>query len=349
MSEGPTLGRRLLLSGLAATGAAFLPACTSSTSRAASGQPSSAATKSGASPAVSPSPTATPATAASLPVTHPWQPTSSEVSPAVKLGAVRLLEAVLAWRPGGHGLAAARAPAAALGYDPRLADQLAGLLTAAPSAAVQVVDAQYGGILSASSSVLVVLRQWLAGPTGSPAASGGSVHPATAGGTTVDVRLVAATPSWRVTALHPAAPGAPATRLSSLAASLLAEPRLRLPVAAHADLRSGTISTGVLTSLRGLTDRHVVDVSVVKSGHPLYVFGTSRRSDHPRGHAVDVWAVDGKAVVEPANRALVESVMRLGIALGAYQVGGPVDLDGGGSRYFSDHTHHDHIHLGFHA
>ncbi len=267
----------------------------------------------------------------------------------MKLRAVRLLEAVLAWPPGGRGLAAARARAAALGYDPRLADQLAGLLTTEPSAAVQVVDAQYGGILSASSSVLVVLRQWLAGTAAASGASGPSGPAVTAGGTTVDVRLVAATPHWRVTALHPAAPGAPATRLSSLAAGLLAEPRLRLPVAAHADLRSGTISPGVLSALRGLADRHVIDLSVVKSGHPLYVFGTSRRSDHPPGHAVDIWAVDGKAVVEPANRALVESAMRLGIALGAYQVGGPVDLDGGGSRYFSDNTHHDHIHLGFHA
>lgn len=348
MSQGPTLGRRLLLSGLAATGAGLLPGCTSSASPAASGQPSSPATTPSAPPTGSPSPTLTPAAPgiATLPVTHPWRPTASEVSPAVKLRAVRLLEAVLAWPPGGRGLAAARARAAALGYDPRLADQLAGLLTTEPSAAVQVVDAQYGGILSASSSVLVVLRQWLAGTAAASGASGPAV---TAGGTTVDVRLVAATPHWRVTALHPAAPGAPATRLSSLAAGLLAEPRLRLPVAAHADLRSGTISPGVLSALRGLADRHVIDLSVVKSGHPLYVFGTSRRSDHPPGHAVDIWAVDGKAVVEPANRALVESAMRLGIALGAYQVGGPVDLDGGGSRYFSDNTHHDHIHLGFHA
>ena len=101
--------------------------------------------------------------------------------------------------------------------------------------------------------------------------------------------------------------------------------------------------------LHGLAAAHVVDVSVVKSGHPLYVFGTNRLSDHPRGHAVDVWAIDGHPVVSPANRPLVESVMRLGASLGAYQVGGPVDLDGAGLQYFSDNTHHDHIHLGFHS
>ncbi len=268
------------------------------------------------------------------------------MSPAVKLRAVRLLEALGTWSAasqesdGGPGLVAARARLAKLGYDGRLADQATGLLGSSGAAAVQVVDAQYGGILSSSSSVLVVLKQWRY------AADGTTVL---AGGTTVDVRLVAGSPQWRVTALHPAAPSPPAASLGSAAAALLATPRLHLPVAARADIRSGTISAGVLAALHGLVARHVVDVSVVKSGHPLYVFGTTRRSDHPRGHAVDVWAVDGHPVVNPANRALVESVMRLGIALGAYQVGGPVDLDGGGSQYFSDNTHHDHIHLGFHS
>ena len=253
---------------------------------------------------------------------------------------MRLLEALGTWSAGGQGLAAARARILALGYDPQLAEEGAALLAASPQAAVQVVDAQYGGILSASSSVLVVLRQWTLGADG---------RTATVGGTTVDVRLVAASPHWRVTALHPAQPAGAAARLPALASGLLVNPRLHLPVAAHADIRSGTISNGVLSALHGLASRHLVDVSVVKSGHPLYVFGTNRRSDHPRGHAVDVWAIDGRPVVAPANRALVESVMRLGISLGAYQVGGPVDLDGGGSLYFSDNTHHDHIHLGFHT
>ena len=139
----------------------------------------------------------------------------------------------------------------------------------------------------------------------------------------------------------------PLGRPGAAVTGLLANPRLHLPVAARADLRSGTISPGVVAALSGLLARAVVDVSVIRSGHPLYVFGTNRFSDHPRGHAVDIWAVDGRPVVDPANRALVESTMRLGIAWGAYQVGGPVDLDGGGSLYFSDNTHHDHIHMGF--
>ena len=259
---------------------------------------------------------------------------------------MRLLEALGTWSSGatepagGPGLPAARARIARLGYDPALAAAAAVLLGTTGSAAVQVVDAQYGGILSSAASVLVVLRQWRTGPAGTAVL---------AGGTTVDVRLVAASPHWRVTAVYPAAPAARAARPGAAVDALLANPRLHLPVAAGADLRSGTISAGVVSALTALAARHVVDVSVVKSGHPLYVFGTSRLSDHPRGHAVDVWAVDGHPVVDPANLALVESTMRMGIALGAYQVGGPVDLDGAGTQYFSDNTHHDHIHMGFHG
>jgi hypothetical protein len=37
--------------------------------------------------------------------------------------------------------------------------------------------------------------------------------------------------------------------------------------------------------------------------------------------------------------------MRLAVAQGAYNVGGPVLLSG--PQYFSDRTHQDHIHLGF--
>ena len=351
MTEPGPLDRRAFLAGLAGTGAALLAGCTATSSSASSARSASSASSAssagapGTSATGSASPVATSA-APHLPATSPWRPTANEISAQVKLRAVRLLEALGTWSSassdsaGRPGLPAAHVRIARLGYAPALADAATALLGSSGSAVVQVVDAQYGGILASSSSVLVVLKQWRTGPGGATVL---------AGGTTVDVRLVAASPFWRVTAVHPAEPSPPAARLSPQVSALLASTRLHLPVAARADLGSGTISAGVVSALRGLSAAHVVDVSVVKSGHPLYVFGTSRLSDHPRGHAVDVWAVDGHPVVDPANRPLVESVMRLGIALGAYQVGGPVDLDGGGLQYFSDNTHHDHIHLGFHG
>jgi hypothetical protein len=59
---------------------------------------------------------------------------------------------------------------------------------------------------------------------------------------------------------------------------------------------------------------------------------------------VDVWALDDRPLVLPANHPLATSAMRFGVAHGAYNVGGPVRLSG--PQYFSDRTHQDHVHLG---
>jgi hypothetical protein len=79
-----------------------------------------------------------------------------------------------------------------------------------------------------------------------------------------------------------------------------------------------------------------------------YVFGTSRLSEHPQGRAFDTFRIDGRLVVDPATpRALVTSYMEAAAAAGSYNVGGPYQLSGGGNQFFSDPTHHDHVHAGF--
>lgn len=274
---------------------------------------------------------------AALPQTTAWRARPGEVSPQVKGRAVQLVQTAAAWTTGQGGIAAARRRLAAGGFDPALVTALRPLLSDDPAAVVQVVDAQYGGILASSASVLVPLAQWRLGQDGR----------VRAGGTTLDVRLVADSPQWRVTAVHPAQPGPVSSSLTSAAGAVLANDRIRLPVAAAADVRAGRVHDSVLHALTGLAKAHVLDVSVIRSGHPIYVFGTTRHSDHPRGRAADVWAVDGCAVVDPANRALVIRFMRAASALGPWQVGGPVDLDGAGTAFFSDQTHQDHVHMGF--
>ena len=260
--------------------------------------------------------------------------------PEVKGRALRALEAIGTWSTAGGGsAAAASARLRTLGVDPALTAQARALLGADRAAVTRVVDAQYGGILSSSSSVLAVLEQWRLD-------AHGHVH---ASGTTVDVRLVAGSPRWRITELRPASPGPAASSLPASARAVLASTRVRLPYAARADIASGQVHASVLGALLALARHYVIDVSVVRSGHPIYVFGTSRRSDHPLGRAVDLWALDGRRIVDPANRAFVERAMRIAASVGPYQVGGPVDLDGGGPQYFSDQTHQDHLHLGFHT
>ncbi|MFF4344509.1 hypothetical protein ACFY00_31870 [Kitasatospora sp. NPDC001540] len=262
------------------------------------------------------------------------------MQPDVKLRAVQVVEAVGGWPPGGRGVAAARARVAALGADPGLADQGGPLLADAPRAALEVVYAQYGGLLAESASVLVVCRQWLAGPDGAPVSTG----------STVDVRLSRAEPRWRVTALHPSDPGPAAAAPADPALRVLAQPRIALPPAAVADVRSGQVHGAALEAMLALAGAYAFEVSVVRSGHPLLVFGTDRPSDHPRGLAFDTWRIEGHPVVAPAAPAnLVESFMRAAAAAGSYNVGGPRLLSGGraANQFFSDPTHHDHVHAGF--
>ncbi|WP_354643608.1 hypothetical protein [Kitasatospora camelliae] len=325
----PPLRRRTVLLG---TAGAILGAagCTStSPSATTSPTPNSAAgtTATGGTPTPQP-----------LPATTPWLPGPGEVEPDVKLRAVELVEALGAWGPGGEGLGPARARVAALGLDPALADQAGPLLPSAPEAAVQVVVAQYGGLLADSASVMVPCRQWTR-------AADGGVAP---GGTTLDVRLSRAQPRWTVTALQPAQPGAAAAVLPAAAARVLAEPRIQLPPAAVADLQSGSVHQSVLEAMLTLARDYTFAVTVVRSGHPIDVYGTDRPSDHPPGRAFDVWQIDGRMVVDPATpHDLVDGFMRAAAAAGSYNVGGPRQLPTVGNQFFSDVTHRDHVHVGF--
>ncbi|MFD0401485.1 hypothetical protein ACFVHI_25790 [Kitasatospora sp. NPDC127121] len=288
---------------------------------------------------VAPTPTGTP-TVSALPNPALWQPGPSEVQPDVKRRAVELVAALGAWPPGGQGVEAARARVAALGLPPELADRAGPLAPTAAEASLEVIDAQYGGILADSASVLVVCRQWTRRADGSVAE----------GGTTVDVRLSRAAPRWTVTALNPGEPGPAAASPAPAVAQVLAQPRIELPPEAAADLRSGTVHDSVLAAMLRLAGPYTLSVSVVRTGHPLDVFGTTRPSDHPLGRAFDVWRIDGQAVVDPSTpRQLIESFMRDAAAAGSYNVGGPVAIPGVGNQFFTDDTHHDHVHVGFSA
>ena len=269
--------------------------------------------------------------------TTPWKAAAGEVSPQVKLRAVKLLETVASWSTATAGLADARQRLRERGYDPDLVEPLAGLVGTGKAATAQVVMAQYGGILATSASVLAVLNQWVLG-------TGGKV---VAGGTTVDIRLAYQQPDWVVTDVFPANLPRPAAQLSKSARRVLNNPRITLPFAAAADVRSGQIHDSVLGAMNALSADFEVDVSVLKSGHPINVFGTTRQSNHTDGRAVDVWAIDNKPVIDQANQARVARFMRAAAATGTWQVGGPINLDGDGTAFFADDTHQDHIHMGF--
>lgn len=199
-----------------------------------------------------------------------------------------------------------------------------------------VIDAQYGGLLATTASVLVVCRTWTL--------SQGVV---TEGGVTNDVRVSLGSGGWAVTAINPSDPGAPAASVSAAATEVLGNSRIVLPPAARADVASGQVHDSVLTSMLAMARRWRIDVSVIRSGHPLDVFGTNRPSDHPLGRAFDTWAVDGVPVVAAgAPAAAVRDYMEALAGAGSYNVGGPILL-GSAPQFFSDQTHHDHVHAGF--
>ena len=289
-----------------------------------------------------PSPSSTPSIArspggAALPHVQAWRPNGGDIEPQAKLHAVRVVEAIGTWPTGGSGVSAAESRVAALGEAAVLARQATSLLGAADRAVVEVIDAQYGGILTNTASVLVALRQWR---------TKGRVL--TPGGTTVDVRLSRVSGRWRVTALHPARPGPPAATVSPLALQILHSPRIQLPPASAADVRSGRVHDSVLNALLTLARDYSIGVSVIRSGHPTYVFGTHRLSDHPRGRAFDTWRINGHSVVDPAApKKLIIDYMHAAAAAGSYNVGGPCQLGGSGNQFFTDPTHHDHVHAGF--
>lgn len=247
---------------------------------------------------MTPSGSATPVT---LPAVRRWQPSPGDLEPHCKLAAVRAVERA--------GIGRTRT--------------------------LQVIDAQYGGLLADSASVLVVTRSWTL--------RNGVLA---TGGRTDDVRLSRHGSTWRVDTVHPSNPGSPRS-ISGVARRVLRSSRIDLPPAARQDVLSGRVHDTPLSALLALAADYRIGISVLRSGHPLYVFGTRRLSDHPQGRAFDTWQIDGHAVVDPrTSRQLVTEYMHAVAAAGSYNVGGPYLL-GSAPQWFSDNTHHDHVHAGF--
>ena len=167
------------------------------------------------------------------------------------------------------------------------------------------------------------------------------------GGTTYDVRITQYDGRWRVRSVTPAEPVPPVEDPGPVARRVLLSDRIALPWAGRVDIAAGLISDAVLRSMLAVAEQHRIGISVLVSAHPVQVFGTDRRSNHPDGLAYDIGRIDGRLVVDPTAAGLVHEVMRIAAGTGARQVGGPTDLDDGGSQYFSDPTHSDHVHLGF--
>jgi hypothetical protein len=193
----------------------------------------------------------------------------------------------------------------------------------------EVVYAQLGGLLPDAVSVLVVARE-----------DGGVTR-------TLDVRLRREAGAWAVEGVAddggaPVEPGSG----SPTAEAVLASPRIALPDSARWDIARGDVDDRLLAVLLDIAERHDVAVSVLRSGHPVEIFGTDRTSDHTRGIAVDVYAVDGDLVVEQrAGGTPAHDLARWLYERGDVRLGSPWAFDGRGGRSFTDPLHQDHLHI----
>jgi len=227
----------------------------------------------------------------------------------------------------------------------------AALRAAAPLLAEQVavgevVYPQLSGLLplgpgAQQAGVMVVVRQRLL-------TSGGSTSQVVR---VCDVRLTVVQGEWRVSELVSAG-GEPVDRPAGLdpaVAEVLDDPRIELPDTCRWDVHSGGVSADLLAVLAAAAAVAPVAVTVLRTGHPPNVFGTSRISNHTEGRAVDLWRVGGEPVVGTgATAGPARSVLTAAAAdRRTRQTGSPVgsDLDGPGRRSFTDLVHHDHLHL----
>lgn len=268
----------------------------------------------------------------------PYTVLPGEVEPGCKIAAVRAVEAALTWRGGASSLTAGQERVTALGLSPDALTTVAPLYDNGAWSSVEITYPQYSGLLPdmMSAGVMVVANQLVPGPVD-----------ATRQSITLDVRLTREADVWTTEQIILPATPSEATPPGAAVTALLAEERVRIPAAGQADLLAGTTHEPVARMLTELAIRWRLDVHVLRTGHPDNVFGSDRLSNHTRGRAVDIWAIDDVPVIDQ-SRAEWEAVMRAAAELGADEIGGPRDVDGvRGRPYFTDAVHQDHLHLGF--
>ncbi len=349
-TPGPHLSRRRLLVALLAAGAG---ACTRGRDAASDG---ATGTGSAAPSSATPSPPAAPAPVAaspSPPPPPPFTPLPGESLPNAKRLAGRVAQQLTTYGTGEDALATATRAldpllSEASAPSPLTADLLAPVVAplVAPGTSTSTIDyAQLGGYTPATAparcSVMVVTRQVQVLPDGT--------RPTTI--RTIDVRLEDLGEGWRLEAVADlgGVPVAPPATLSPEAQAVLTDPRIALPDSARWDVHAGLIEPGTLLALSRMAGIAPFAVTVLRSGHPVNVFGAERLSDHTRGRAVDVWSVGGTPVLgTPVDGPLAGAVARgmLGDQDLIKQVGSPWDLDAAtSSRSFTDAVHADHLHV----
>lgn len=311
--------------------AALLGACGGGDGDASRGGDGAAAQRSGEDTPTSASPEVPPAP-------PPYRPLAAEAYANGKRLAGEIAQRVTTYDPG----ASARSIAADLGPgavgEGAVADAIEPLMHSDRFSRGEVIYPQLSGVTPTSLGAMVVVRQTLSDEDGDTR----SVT------RVLDVRLRRTTGPWSLDRIGsvggtpPPAQEAP----SPGATRVLEHPRITLPDSARWDILRGGVDEGLLEVLAGAADRYRLGVAVIDSGHPTNVWATTTPSAHSVGNAVDIYAVDGRPVLEQRQEgsAAFDLAAEL-VSGGAAQVGSPWILGAGGSQSFTDEVHQDHIHL----
>jgi molybdenum-dependent DNA-binding transcriptional regulator ModE len=132
-------------------------------------------------------------------------------------------------------------------------------------------------------------------------------------------------------------------------AALLGQPNLVLTAEARGDLAAGIVDARLVRTLAALASNHRIAVSVIKTGHDMFVAGTDRVSNHYHGRGVDIYAVDGAEVASSNSAALQMSLAILTSSpeLRPDEFGSPWSELSTFPGAFSDAGHQGHLHLGW--
>jgi hypothetical protein len=140
-------------------------------------------------------------------------------------------------------------------------------------------------------------------------------------------------------------PAAPATPQS-----LLANDAIAFAPAAADDIAHGIADRRLVSLLAWIAQRHRIVVSVIKTGHPRFVTGTHKVSNHWYGRAATISDVDGRAVAHgsAAAAALWDQLQTAPKAFRPDEIGAPWSAPGN-PRWFSGPDEQAEIHVGFDA
>lgn len=324
---------------LAAVAAAATLATACGAAAAQSGTAPAGSTASSTSPKTTPSPSGRAhAARARTAVPNTYRVAASESFPAAKREAVRAALALINYAPSDTAAAVAARVTANTAQQRALVTAERPLRHAHATSTGTVVYPQMGGATSDQASVIVVVRQVVTTAGSQPIVETRSL----------DVRVAKIGGSWHFAGLASAG-GSPVARpatLSAAAVAVLDDPRIVLTDSARWDIYRGAISTTLLRLMTQIAARTRYAVTVLETGHPYDVFGTTHESLHSAGRAMDINLLGATHVIDEhqPGSAAYDLVRWLLTQPEVSQVGSPWVI-GAQPRSFTNAVHLDHIHV----